>query len=136
MIHAKALAPGLKDIKKQEVTKIGTDDALANTGKLISEQEIQNVKRTLSQWKSKRTCPSSCSCVFGCFRSDGGRGRYMMTGRVLKLSDVVSSPVYATGVGLVLYGMSRQDKNHFRIREKNIFFKVRDRMTEWCSEFF
>jgi cell division protein FtsA len=52
------------------------------------------------------------------------------------LIDVVSSPVYATGVGLVLYGMSRQDKNHFRIREKNIFFKVRDRMTEWCSEFF
>ncbi len=61
----------------------------------------------------------------------------MMTGRDLKISDVVSSPVYATGVGLVLYGMSRQDKNHFRIREKkNIFFKVRDRMTEWCSEFF
>ncbi|MFQ5541459.1 MAG: cell division protein FtsA [Candidatus Binatia bacterium] len=52
------------------------------------------------------------------------------------LIDVVSSPVYATGVGLVLYGMSRQDKNHFRIREKNIFFKVKNRMTEWRSEFF
>jgi cell division protein FtsA len=52
------------------------------------------------------------------------------------LIDVVSSPVYATGVGLVLYGMNRQDKNHFRVREKNIFFKVKNRMTEWCSEFF
>jgi cell division protein FtsA len=52
------------------------------------------------------------------------------------LIDVVSSPVYATGVGLVLYGMSRQDKNHFRVREKNIYFKVKNRMREWCSEFF
>lgn len=52
------------------------------------------------------------------------------------LIDVVSSPVYATGVGLVLYGMSRQDKNHFRAREKNIYFKVKNRMREWCSEFF
>ncbi len=65
-----------------------------------------------------------------------GAAAVMMTGRDLKISDVVSSPVYATGVGLVLYGMSRQDKNYFRICEKNIFFKVRDRMTEWCSEFF
>ena len=65
-----------------------------------------------------------------------GAASVMMTGRDLKISDVVSSPVYATGVGLVLYGMSRQDKNHFRVREKNIYFKVKNRMKEWCSEFF
>lgn len=52
------------------------------------------------------------------------------------LIDVVSSPAYATGVGLVLYGIGRQDKNHFRVREGNAFIKVRNRMTEWFSEFF
>jgi len=52
------------------------------------------------------------------------------------LTDVIASPIYATGVGLVLYGMRRQDKNFFRIRENNVFGKVKGRMTEWLSEFF
>ncbi|MFQ5542682.1 MAG: cell division protein FtsA, partial [Candidatus Binatia bacterium] len=52
------------------------------------------------------------------------------------LIDVVSSPIYATGVGLVIYGMKRQDKNFFRIREDNLFTKVRYRMVDWFSEFF
>ena len=52
------------------------------------------------------------------------------------LIDVVSSPIYATGVGLVLYGMKRQEKNFSRIREDNLFAKVRNRMVDWFSEFF
>jgi cell division protein FtsA len=52
------------------------------------------------------------------------------------LIDVVSSPVYATGVGLVLYGLKRQDKNFFRIRDSNVFHKVKNRMVDWFSEFF
>lgn len=52
------------------------------------------------------------------------------------LIDVVSSPIYATGVGLVLYGMKRQEKKFFRIRENNLFAKVRNRMVDWFSEFF
>src|SRR3989338_1191915 len=52
------------------------------------------------------------------------------------LIDVVSSPIYSTGVGLVLYGIKRQDKNFFRIRDNNLFGKVRNRMVDWFSEFF
>lgn len=52
------------------------------------------------------------------------------------LVDVISSPVYATGVGLVLYGMNQQDRNLFRIREANLFCKVRARMRAWLREFF
>lgn len=52
------------------------------------------------------------------------------------LIDVISSPIYATGVGLVLYGIHRADKNFFRIREGSIFSKVKDRMVDWFSEFF
>jgi cell division protein FtsA len=52
------------------------------------------------------------------------------------LIDIVSSPIYATGVGLVLYGMKRQEKNFFRIRENNFFTKARNRMVDWFAEFF
>lgn len=52
------------------------------------------------------------------------------------LIDVVSSPIYATGVGLVLYGMKRQEKNFFRVRKDNLFGKVKNRMVDWFSEFF
>jgi cell division protein FtsA len=52
------------------------------------------------------------------------------------LTDVVSSPIYATGVGLVLYGIKRQDRKYFRIRDNNVFLKVKNRMVDWFSEFF
>ena len=56
---------------------------------------------------------------------------------VTGLVDVVSSPVYATGTGLFLYGLGQQDRNLFRIRDDDhLFFKVRGRMTEWFKEFF
>lgn len=52
------------------------------------------------------------------------------------LVDVISSPIYAAGVGLVLHGMKRQERNFFRIRDDNILSKVRHRMSDWLSEFF
>ena len=56
---------------------------------------------------------------------------------VTGLVDVVSSPVYATGTGLLLYGLGQQDRNPFRIRDSDpLFYKVRGRMTEWFKEFF
>ena len=56
---------------------------------------------------------------------------------VTGLVEVVSSPVYATGTGLFLYGLGQQDRNLFRIRDDDhLFFKVRGRMTEWFKEFF
>jgi len=52
------------------------------------------------------------------------------------LSDVVNSPMYSTGVGLILYGARNRVNSRFRIRDENIFGKVRNRMREWFSEFF
>lgn len=52
------------------------------------------------------------------------------------LVDVVNSPIYSTGVGLVLYGSKNGDTNRFRIRDNNIFGKVKSRMKEWFMEFF
>jgi cell division protein FtsA len=52
------------------------------------------------------------------------------------LVDVVNSPMYATGVGLVLYGCRHQGNGRFRVGEKNIFGKVMARMKKWFEEFF
>lgn len=52
------------------------------------------------------------------------------------LVDVVGSPAYSTGVGLVLYGMKNSHVPRFRIGEKNTFNKVLKRMKEWLKEFF
>ena len=52
------------------------------------------------------------------------------------LVDVVSSPIYAAGVGLVLYGMKRQERAFSRCRDDRILSKVKHRMSDWLSEFF
>ena len=51
--------------------------------------------------------------------------------RISGLVDVVNGPMFATAVGLVLYGMEHQSQNKFRIRDGNIFNKVTLRMKSW-----
>ena len=50
------------------------------------------------------------------------------------LVDVVNNPMYATGVGLVLFGARNKDAKKFRIRDKNIFNRVMARMKRWFNE--
>ncbi|MEZ4600174.1 MAG: cell division protein FtsA [Syntrophotaleaceae bacterium] len=52
------------------------------------------------------------------------------------LIDVVNSPIYATGVGLVKYGSRNMKAHKFMIGQENVFDKVVRRMKEWFSEFF
>jgi cell division protein FtsA len=52
------------------------------------------------------------------------------------LTDVVNSPVYATGVGLVKYGSRNLQIRNFSIGQENVFDKVVRRMKEWFGEFF
>jgi cell division protein FtsA len=50
------------------------------------------------------------------------------------LIDVVNNPMYATGVGLVLYGAKNQPEKKFRIRDSNIFHRVMTRMKRWFKD--
>lgn len=50
------------------------------------------------------------------------------------LVDVVNNPMYATGVGLVLFGVRNQSESKFRIRDSNIFNRVMGRMKKWFKE--
>lgn len=52
------------------------------------------------------------------------------------LTDVVNSPVYATGVGLVKYGSRNLQTRNFVIGQENLFDRVTRRMKEWFGEFF
>jgi len=52
------------------------------------------------------------------------------------LTDMVNSPMYATGVGLVIYGSKNQSKRPFRVRDRNIFGRVFERMREGMEAFF
>ncbi len=50
------------------------------------------------------------------------------------LVDVVNNPMYATAVGLVLYGARNQPAKKFRIRDGNIFNRIITRMKMWFKD--
>ncbi len=52
------------------------------------------------------------------------------------LTDLVSSPLYATSVGLALYGSKNLHQTRFKAHDENIFKKVLVRMKEWLGEYF
>ena len=52
------------------------------------------------------------------------------------LVDVVNSPMYATGVGLVLWGRKNIYRRGFRVRENNVFQRVWERLREVVVEYF
>ena len=52
------------------------------------------------------------------------------------LVDVVKNPMYSTGVGLVIAGSKSKDERRFRIRDRNVYTKVKGRMKEWLGEIF
>lgn len=52
------------------------------------------------------------------------------------LVEVVRSPIYSTGVGLVMHGREDHSDRRFGIRENTIYHKVKDRMKEWIADIF
>jgi cell division protein FtsA len=52
------------------------------------------------------------------------------------LADVVNSPIYASGVGLVKYGSMNSQAQKFKVGEDNMFERVAKRLKEMFSDFF
>ena len=52
------------------------------------------------------------------------------------LTDVVNSPLYATGVGLVLYGRKNKSERVFKKREGNIVTGIIRRIKKWFIDYF
>ncbi|MCP4748945.1 MAG: cell division protein FtsA [Desulfobacteraceae bacterium] len=53
---------------------------------------------------------------------------------IVGLTDMVNNPMYATGVGLVVYGANKTPMKKFRIRDRNIFNSIIHRMKKWFQE--
>lgn len=53
------------------------------------------------------------------------------------LTDVVHSPIYATAVGLLMYGMKNRSEVRFKVGvTENVYAKVVTRMKDWLGEVF
>ena len=52
------------------------------------------------------------------------------------LTDVVNSPMYATGVGLIIYGSQHLSKDSIRKSESSAFGNIINRIKNWFLEFF
>lgn len=51
------------------------------------------------------------------------------------IRDVVNSPMYATAVGLLMYGAAKEGVEHkFRIRDPNVFNRILNRMRKWFTD--
>ncbi len=51
------------------------------------------------------------------------------------LQEIISSPIYSTGVGLVQYSAKNTDNKKIRIRDENTFKQVFEIMKNWFKEF-
>ena len=50
------------------------------------------------------------------------------------LTDVVSSPIYSTGVGLVKFGLKgTHDGARYGQTESGLYQRVKERMSQWLS---
>ncbi len=103
---------------RQEIIKSGYDDRIASgvviTGGSTILEGMPELAEQVFNMPVRRGVP----------RSIGG------------LVDVVKSPMYATGVGLVIAGSKGSDSARFKVREANIYKKVKGRMKEWFGEIF
>lgn len=50
------------------------------------------------------------------------------------LVDVVNSPMYATGVGLLLYAVNNESNGKFRVSSQNILGQITNRMKRWFKD--
>lgn len=120
-ILAEIIEPRVEELftlVKQELVKSGYEDLIASglvlTGGTVLMEGMTELAEQVFNLPVRRGAP----------RGIGG------------LVEVVQSPLYATGVGLVLYGHRNQEHRAFKSRDGNVYYKVRDRMKEWLEEIF
>ncbi len=109
-----------------------------------ADEILSLARQELKKGKLENMIPSGVVLTGGCSALSGIAGlaeeifetpvRMGKTLHVGGLQDVVRSPMYATGVGLVLYGHCQnqgRSQSRFRIRDDSIFRRVRQRMRDW-----
>ncbi|MDO8644019.1 MAG: cell division protein FtsA [bacterium] len=120
-ILSEIIEPRMEEILnlvRQEITKSGYEDLIASgvvlTGGSTIMEGVPELAEQIFNLPVRRGIP----------RGIGG------------LVEVVKSPMYATGVGLVLNGSQNLANRRFRMRDNNVYIKVKERMKEWLGEIF
>ncbi len=102
----------------KEITKSGCEDILAAgvvlTGGASILEGVPELAEQIFNMPVRRGCPMGI----------GG------------LTDVVNSPLYATGVGLVLYGSRNIAREKLSRAEGNFISRMFKRLKQWVLEFF
>ena len=106
------------DLINREIIKSGFDDKIASgvvlTGGTVVMDGMSELAEQVFNLPVRRGLPQDI----------GG------------LVDVVNSPLYATGVGLVKFASTHKGDGGFGTNESRIFEKILSRMKGWLKEFF
>lgn len=103
---------------KQEIIKSGYEEVIASgvvlTGGSVIMEGMPELAEQIFDYPVRRGVP----------RGIGG------------LVDVVKSPMYATGVGLVMQGAKSLQDARFKVRDEGVYRKVKERMKNWIGDIF
>ncbi|MBM4315628.1 MAG: cell division protein FtsA [Deltaproteobacteria bacterium] len=120
-ILGRIIEPRMEEILSmayKEITKSGCEDILAAgvvlTGGASILEGIPELAEQIFNMPVRRGCPIKI----------GG------------LTDVVNSPLYATGVGLVVYGSRNIEREMLGRAEGNLILRMFRRLKQWLLEFF
>lgn len=106
------------DLAKKEISKAGVEDNIASgvvlTGGVSILKGAPELAEQVFDFPVTRVSPKGV----------GG------------LVDVIKSPMYSTGVGLVMYGFEKKQEDKNRSREEGVYFRFRERMKTWFEDIF
>ncbi|EKD50625.1 MAG: Cell division protein FtsA [uncultured bacterium] len=104
------------DLVRQEIVRSGYEDNIASgvvlTGGMANLEGTTEMAEQIFDFPVVRATP----------RGVGG------------LVDVVNSPIYTTGVGLVLCGYHK--KQQLQPKNENVYVKVKKKMGTWLGDVF
>lgn len=103
---------------RQELVKSGYEDAIASgvvlTGGATLLEGMPELAEQVFDFPVRRGQP----------RGIGG------------LIDVVKSPMYATGVGLIMYGARKTQEARGRVKDDGVYRRVKEKMKNWIVDIF
>jgi cell division protein FtsA len=120
-ILAEIIEPRVEEILtlvKNEIIRSGYEDSIASgvalSGGVSIMEGVPELAEQIFDFPITRAVP----------RSIGG------------LVEEVKSPMYSTGVGLVVYGNQKRQSMHFRSKEDGTFLRVKEKMKNWFQDMF
>ena len=154
--HGHAFPPDLNSEETIEVPSVGGRKARKVPRTMLAdiiaprvEEIFSLVARELDRASVRERLPAGIVITGGSTRLAGvtemaervfgTQVRLGIPDQVRGLTDGVKSPIYSTGVGLVLFGMNRRKQSQLRdgpVSNQGLYTRVKSRMGDWLGAFF